>query len=752
MATVVNYTATLRTRNRNSIANAKTGRATQEFYNAGDNYAGIILFSGMNLTGKVITGLQLTVTSASSGYGASSSKTVYLRKANYQNEIADGVTGSGYAGDALGTFTGSFYNNTTTNTITGDLLSAMGAYINQGNNAFVIYNPSPHAGSQGWSTNYLQWTSVTLTVTYEEAVSVPTTSSSTVNMGSAVMIFTNRTASTTTHTITFSFGNSTGTIGTDVGSSVSWTPPLTLASQIPNAISGICTITCYSYSAGALTGTRTCKLTLTVPTSVKPEISNVSVSETVSRVEERIGSFVKLLSRPHITITANGIYGSTIASYRTVFDGVTYTDASFITNKVLSSSGTVPVSVTVTDSRGRTATYSTSISALNYSYPSITQFKCERSNGDGSAAQVDGTHVRYTFSGGVSPIDNKNALACVIYYKLSSASAWVQAETLPVAAYSLNALNVVLQQEFELLSSYDLKVRLQDYFYAVEQSVSIGTKTVILDLLSDGTGIGIGKIAEASGKCEIGWPLELSEPLSVENGGTGSSTPAGAIANLGGVKKTGDTMTGNLTINNGAAPSLSLQPNYNDTTNLIRLEGSYAGLAALSVSEDSSGTNRRTLQIRNKALENSLNNAALLLNVENGTTVYYRLYHEGQNYGIPITKGGTGAVTAATARSNLGCDNASNLSTGTIAMARLPFKMTYGSGSVAGNSTLVIDYSSAGFTTVPCVVVSYSTTGTNWSGDNGALKIHSKTATGATIIVGGSFNNLRQIDWIAVGV
>ena len=120
MATVVNYTATLRTRNKNSVS-SKTGRATQEFYNAGDNYAGIILFSGMNLTGKVITGLQLTVTSASSGYGASSSKTVYLRKALYQNDIADGVTGAGYAGDALGTFTGSFYNNTTTNTITGDL-------------------------------------------------------------------------------------------------------------------------------------------------------------------------------------------------------------------------------------------------------------------------------------------------------------------------------------------------------------------------------------------------------------------------------------------------------------------------------------------------------------------------------------------------------------------------------------------------------------------------------------------------------
>ena len=92
-----------------------------------------------------------------------------------------------------------------------------------------------------------------------------------------------------------------------------------------------------------------------------------------------------------------------------------------------------------------------------------------------------------------------------------------------------------------------------------------------------------------------------------------------------------------------------------------------------------------------------------------------------------------------------------NITTGTLAMARLPFKVAYGSGTVAGNSALSINYSGAGFTSVPCVVASYSTTGSNWSGDNGALKIYAKSATGATIIVGGNFNTARNIDWIAIG-
>jgi hypothetical protein len=52
---------------------------------------------------------------------------------------------------------------------------------------------------------------------------------------------------------------------------------------------------------------------------------------------------------------------------------------------------------------------------------------------------------------------------------------------------------------------------------------------------------------------------------------------------------------------------------------------------------------------------------------------------------------------------------------------------------------------------VPLVFVTYATTGGNWSGDNGAIKVHSKTTAGCSIVVGGSFSTGRAVDWFAIG-
>jgi hypothetical protein len=112
-----------------------------------------------------------------------------------------------------------------------------------------------------------------------------------------VTIYTNSQISGATHSLSFAFGSTSGTIATNVGASVSWTPPLSLADELTNATAGACIITCQTYYGGTLTSTRTCRLTLSIPDTMVPTISSVVITDTNDIVVTRIGKYVKTLSK-----------------------------------------------------------------------------------------------------------------------------------------------------------------------------------------------------------------------------------------------------------------------------------------------------------------------------------------------------------------------------------------------------------------------------------------------------------------------
>lgn len=121
----------------------------------------------------------------------------------------------------------------------------------------------------------------------------PTLSASSVNMGSSITINMPRAASAFTHTLTYKFGNATGTIGSGLGTSKAWDVPLSLASQIPSGTSGTCTVTCKTYNGSTLIGTKTVSFKASVPAAVVPTISAVSMTETVSGLAANFGAFVQ---------------------------------------------------------------------------------------------------------------------------------------------------------------------------------------------------------------------------------------------------------------------------------------------------------------------------------------------------------------------------------------------------------------------------------------------------------------------------
>ena len=130
-----------------------------------------------------------------------------------------------------------------------------------------------------------------------------------VDMGTAVTVYTDRQSSAASHKILYAFGGTSGIIATDVGDSVVWTPPISLAAQIPSATSGLCTITCETYYSGVLTGTKTCTITLNVPASVVPTISSVTYSEAVAGIAAQFAGYVQNKSKLAVSIAASGRAG-----------------------------------------------------------------------------------------------------------------------------------------------------------------------------------------------------------------------------------------------------------------------------------------------------------------------------------------------------------------------------------------------------------------------------------------------------------
>ena len=113
------------------------------------------------------------------------------------------------------------------------------------------------------------------TVTLDSIPRASSVTASNAELGKASVIQISRASSAFTHTLVYAFGGATGTIVSKTAStSVTWNPPISLANQIPKAVTGTCTITCTTYNGSTNIGSKTCTLTLSVPASIKPSITS----------------------------------------------------------------------------------------------------------------------------------------------------------------------------------------------------------------------------------------------------------------------------------------------------------------------------------------------------------------------------------------------------------------------------------------------------------------------------------------------
>lgn len=302
-----------------------------------------------------------------------------------------------------------------------------------------------------------------------------------------------------THTIKYSCGSATGTIvEKSSDTSVSFTPPLSLASQAPSGTKVTVTFEIETFNSSTSLGSNKYTNTYTIPSSVVPTFS--FTAEDLNGYFTTYGKYVQNKSEIAVEITAEGAYGSTIKSYKTTLDGKTYTDASFVSN-VLSKSGTLTMTVSVTDSRGRMATLSEDIAVLAYTTPRISLMKVERCTSDGALSTAGG-YLKVTFSASVSSLDSKNVATYKVQYKKSTDTEYTEVKLTDYAnVYNVSGKTYIFEADKNIV--YDVKLIVTDAFDETDKTATGPTSLKLLSILKKRCGIAIGKICEIANAFEV---------------------------------------------------------------------------------------------------------------------------------------------------------------------------------------------------------------------------------------------------------
>lgn len=414
----------------------------------------------------------------------------YFYTGNFTSKSLSGTGATSTSGDAQGNY---YVGETTLCEITGTV-----THGSSGDASVSV--------TAGWSSSPWEITgSVTGSATLPTIarLTTPTLSASTVTMGSSINITLTPANSTFKHKLRYDFGTLTSaangfSIGADFSvqgsSTVTFTPPTTLGSQIPNALSGTGKIYCYTYtSTGTHLGTKSVNITLNVP-SYTPTVTDI----TFTGANLLSSAYVAGKSTVTVGATTATSYGASITSISSVIDGKTYSGLPFTTN--ILTSGSKTAKITVVDTRGKTATVeSSAIQVYSYSTPTITEFALER--------QSDGTTVIATVKGAVSAVNNKNAKTITV--TLNGVT-----NTITSSSYTINGTTTFTNVSTD--NTFTGSAKIADSYTSVTKDAVLPTVAVTMDFYKDGNGIAMGKVAEEGDLLDVTWNQRIRKNLTVD--------------------------------------------------------------------------------------------------------------------------------------------------------------------------------------------------------------------------------------------
>ena len=376
--------------------------------------------------------------------------------------------------------------------------------------------------------------------------------------GSSKWIGHSRASTAFTITLRYSCGTVSGTIVSKSATNETyWTPPKSLQNQIPKATNLTITVYCDTYSGDTLIGTTSTSFVCYIASDCVPTINGCEFMN-----GENYGtSYYQGVNTVRLIADVSGAYGSTISKYEYTIDGKTKTNYGYIMyTDIVYTSGYKDITMTITDSRGKTATktWSSAVYFTAYSKPQITNFTCKRMGYDENNNLVIsnlGTVGYFTASGTFH--SNSSSQSRKFMYKPTTSTSWTT-----INLSNKNYTDYLFSSSLATGSAYDLKFVMTDNITSVEMQIKMQNLYPLINMNAAGNAIAFGKECNADNKFMVSMNASFNNHTDFWTANVASTLTANSLST------TYDVTAGNnlIATNNVTVPKMIYSPPLNANT------------------------------------------------------------------------------------------------------------------------------------------------------------------------------------------
>ena len=348
------------------------------------------------------------------------------------------------------------------------------------------FRPNATLSGAGTFSSRADVKNIYLHVEYTNPVSSFTTSVSSVDAGGEIIADIKASNTSYTHRMTVQFGSRSASVdGTNT--SASFTIPLGWLDQIPDSTSGKATVTIETISGSTVIGTSSSEVTITCPDDIVPTVGAIAATVVDANQNQH---YIQNQSRCQIDVT--GSQPGTGAKLKSVCisggGDVVYDNT--MLSSILSTAGTIVYTVTVTDTRGRSASDTVSIEVLTHEPIKITGKVAYRCTSDGKADPTSGKSLKLGCTYEISSVSGLDTVASVhVFWREYGDEEWNEFSNWPDDSGNEQ---IVLIDQVELDKRYEIRFLVTDSISRTEQIVIIPTGSVFMTWNKSKNSFGFG--------------------------------------------------------------------------------------------------------------------------------------------------------------------------------------------------------------------------------------------------------------------